>query len=167
MSSPVVAEVRGQIPAPIETVFDVFAPIDLTTILKGYGPLPAVAAVEDQTADWSGIGESRIIRLVDGSAMLETLTAVDRPHHFAYTITELTSVLRYLVSRFHGAWFFEEATGEGGAPIVNARWRYEFVPRSFLTRPPAWVVVRRYWQPYMAIALELASAQAVEAAARA
>ena len=94
---PIVIEVQGLVAAPIETVYDVFRPIDLTTIMLGYGPLPPVAGVEDQTGDWDGVGESRIIRLADGHGMLETLTAVDPPHGFSYTLSDLTNVLRFLV----------------------------------------------------------------------
>lgn len=159
-------------------------PIDLTTIMTGYGPLPAVAAVEDQTGDWSEVGESRIIRLADGHGMLETITRVDRPHSFHYTITELTNVLRFLVRRFHGSWQFSDAPplapdlgGITGAetetaaaddgppteagPSVAARWRYEFEPRSALTRPIAWLILRRFWRPLMEDALGRAAAQAV------
>jgi hypothetical protein len=161
---PIVAEVRGRIPAPLEIVFDVFAPIDLTTIMTGYGPMPAVVAVEEQTADWSSVGESRILRLADGSAMLETLTCFDRPFGFEYAITELTSSLRHLVSSFRGAWSFEVLDGTGPDPIVHAHWRYEFVPRSILTRPMVRWIVNRYWQPYMEQALALASEQALVAA---
>jgi hypothetical protein len=161
---PIIAEVRGQIPAPLETVFDVFAPIDLTTIMTGFGPMPAVVAVEEQTGDWSSVGESRILRLADGSAMLETLTGFDRPFGFAYVITELTSGLRHLISSFRGTWSFELIDGTGPDPVVHAQWRYEFAPRSILTRPMARWIVNRYWHPYMHQALALASDQALVAA---
>lgn len=161
----IAAEVEGRIPVDIETVFDVFAPIDLTTIMTGYGPLPACAGIEDQDGAWDGIGQSRIIRLADGGGMLETLTAFQRPTHFAYTINELTNVLRFLVKDFHGAWFFEDETPtDGAAPSTHARWRYEFVPHSVLTWPLSWVIVKFFWRPYMAQALALASAQAVDQA---
>lgn len=161
---PIVIEVRGAVPASIETVFDVFMPIDLPTIMRGYGPLPAVAAVEDQSGDWDSIGESRIVRLADGSGMLETLTRVDRPRGFGYTLSNLTSALRFLVDRFHGSWTFEEVSGPGERPVVRATWRYDFESRSRLTRPIAWLILTRYWRPYMEAALERAAAQAIEAA---
>jgi hypothetical protein len=161
---PIVIEVRGQVAAPIETVFDVFRTIDLTSIMHGYGPLPAVARVEDQTGAWSSVGESRIIRLADGHGMLETLTRVDPPEGFAYTLSNLTNVLRFLVHRFHGTWAFEESPVEGEPPtgpvLVNATWRYEFDVRSQLTRPLAWLILTLFWRPYMKGALECASAQA-------
>jgi len=160
---PVCVEIQGQIPAPIETVFDVFLPIDLTAIMEGVGPLPAVVAIEDQTGDWSSVGESRIIRLADGHGMLETLTAVERPHRFAYQISELTNALRFLVRRFKGEWRFESRSEVGGPEVVLATWRYDFEVRSWLTRPLAWLIITRYWRPYMERALELASQRALEA----
>ena len=158
----IVAEVRGQIAADIETAFDVLMPIDLCTIMRGYGPLPAVEGVENQTGLWDSIGESRIIRLADGSGMLETLTVVDRPRHFAYVISEQTNALRFLVASFQGAWTFEQAVAVEATPIVNAIWRYEFKPRSILTRPLAWLIVKRYWQPYMAAAFARAALRVTE-----
>jgi len=161
---PIVIEVQGRVPAPIETVFDVFMPIDLTTIMLGYGPLPAVGAIEDQSGVWDSVGESRIVRLADGHGMLETLTRVDRPQGFAYTLSNLTNVLRLLVHRFHGTWSFEDISLGTEPPVVRATWRYEFDVRSRITRPIAWLILTRFWRPYMQGALERASAQAVAAA---
>ncbi len=164
---PIVIEVHGQVPARIETVFDVFMPIDLTKIMQGYGPLPAVAAIEDQTGHWDSIGESRIIRLADGNAMLETLTAVDRPRGFSYTLSNPTHALRFLVSRFHGRWQFESVARDdlprGEPEVVRVRWRYDFEPRFRLVRPIAALILARYWRPYMERALELAAREAVDA----
>jgi hypothetical protein len=158
---PIVIEVQGQIPVPLETVYDVFLPIDLTTIMLGYGPLPAVTAVEEQSGSWDSIGESRIIRLADGHGMLETLTHVDRPRGFSYTLSNLTNVLRLLVHRFHGTWTFEVRSATGEPPVVGATWRYEFDVRSRFTRPISWLILTWFWRPYMAGALERASMQAV------
>ena len=160
--NPIEVEVVGEIGAPIETVFDVLMPIDVTRILTGRGPMPAVIAIEDQTGDWNSIGESRIIRMGDGHAMLETLTGVDRPHSFTYTLSNLTNVLRLLVRRFHGTWKFESLDSGEGAPSVWARWHYSFEPRSALTRPLSWLILRLFWRPYMAEALERARQIAVE-----
>ncbi|MAG32841.1 MAG: hypothetical protein CL908_18340 [Deltaproteobacteria bacterium] len=79
LAKPIVVEVRGQLPAAIETAFDAFRSIDLRTTMVGYSPLPAVSAIEDQTGRWDSVAESRIARLADGHGMLETLTAVERP----------------------------------------------------------------------------------------
>ena len=160
---PIVVEVQGQVPAPVDLVYDVFRRADLASIMRGYGPLPAVAGVEDQTGDWDSIGESRIIRLADGHGMLETLTSVDPPNGFGYTLSELTNVLRFLVLRFHGRWQFESISGPDEPPVVRAHWRYAFEPRSRLTRPLSRFILARFWRPYMAAALERVSEQAVAA----
>lgn len=167
---PIVVEVRGQVAAPIERVFDVFMPMDLRKIMVGYGPLPAVTAIEDQTGDWDSVGESRIIRLADGHGMLEVLTAVERPERFAYTVSELTNILRFLVTRFHGEWIFEPVPdGPAASPapsapsvgpaVTRATWRYSFEPRSLLTKPIAAFVLTQFWRPCMQQALELATAE--------
>jgi len=157
---PIVIEVEGRVAAPVDLVFDVFMPIDLTTIMLGYGPLPAVAGIEDQTGPWDSVGESRIIRLADGHGMLETLDRVDRPHGFGYTVSNLTNALRHLVDRFHGAWTFE-AVGSADGPVeTRAVWRYDFVPRSWLTRPVSWLILVAFWRPTMRNALVQATLQA-------
>jgi hypothetical protein len=158
------AEVSTTIRAPLAMTFELLVPIDLTRILCGYGPLPAVRAVEDQIGAWDTPGQTRTIRLADGSSLREELVAVERPHHFAYHVGELTGPLRLLTRGLRGAWWFEEISAPGtGAPLTAARWRYVFEQRSLLTRPLASLVVRLLWQPYMAQALERAREYAEEA----
>ena len=154
-------EVEGNVAAPIETVFDVFVPIDLTTIMTGYGPLPAVTAVEDQVGCWDAAGQTRVIRLADGSSMHEALTRVERPSHFAYQIGELTSPLRYLTSGMRGAWWFSEAPeSRSDEPLTHVRWRYVYEMRSALTRPLGALIIGQPWRRYMKRALALATEQA-------
>ncbi|MDP3937755.1 MAG: SRPBCC family protein [Deltaproteobacteria bacterium] len=161
----IVVEVSGSVRATLETTFDVFAPIDLRLILRGYGPLPAVASVEDQTGAWDAPGQTRTIRLSDGSGMREALTLVERPRHFAYVIDELTGPFRFLVRGMRGAWWFEPvpdgASGStAAAQQTRARWRYAFEPRSRFTRPLAAFIVKVLWRRNMQRALALARAHA-------
>jgi len=135
--------------APVEVVFDTFMPIELTDIMTGYGPLPAVSAVENPTGPWDSVGTERTIRLADGSSMLEVLTDVQRPHGFSYTLSEMTSVLRFLVIRFHGSWHFEPVTASDGSTPIKATWRYSFDVRSRFTRPISWLILNLFWRPYM------------------
>ncbi len=153
---PIVIEVVRDVPSPAEVVFDVFMPMDLTTIMTGYGPLPAVSAIEDPSGPWDSVGTSRTIRLADGNSMLEVLTEVERPSHFSYSISKLTNVLRFLVSQFHGSWRFEPIQSEGGTQSVRATWRYEFEVRSSITRPISWVILTLFWRPYMSRAFDRA-----------
>jgi hypothetical protein len=133
----------------------VLVPIDLTTIFRGMAPLPAVSGVEDQIGRWDAVGQTRTVRLADGSSLREELTAFDSPTHFAYTIDDLTGPLRHLVRGMKGAWWFEEEPGNDGSPTTAIRWRYAFLPRSAMARPFAWVIVRLFWRRYMARALAL------------
>ena len=150
----IVVEVSGTVHATPESTFDVFAPIDLRLILRGYGPLPAVTAVEDQTGGWDTAGQTRTIRLSDGSCLREALTVVERPRHFAYVIDELTGPLRFMVRGMRGAWWFEPvpdgASGStAAAQLALARWRYDFEPRSPFTRPLAAFIVKVLWRRNM------------------
>lgn len=154
-------EISGTVSASPETTFDVFAPIDLTMIFRGYGPLPAVIAVEGQTGGWDAPGQTRTIRLSDGSTMSEELTTVERPRHFAYRVIDLTGPFHLLVGGLRGAWWFESEEGDSmeGAR-TRVRWRYAFEPRAMVTRPLAAFIVKVLWRRNMQRALSLARKRA-------
>lgn len=163
---PIVAEVEGGVNADLATSFHSFAPIDLTKILRGYGPLPAVAAVVDQRGGWDEAGQSRTVRLADGSQMREELTLVEAPHHFAYRIDGFTGPFRHLVREMRGGWWFDALpVNAGEAPRSRARWRYEFECTAGWSHLASLPIVRFLWTPYMARAL--AAATAITAAASA
>ena len=151
----IVSEVRAVVHSPRRRAFEVLVPIDLTTIFRGMGPLPAVSGVEDQVGDWDAVGQTRTVRLADGSSLREELTAFDPPAHFAYTIDRLTGALRHLVHGMKGAWWFEEGSGDDGSPTTAIRWRYAFQPRNAFARPLAVGIIRLFWQRYMVRALAL------------
>ena len=67
--------------------------------MPGYGPLPAVARVENQTGKWDAVGQTRTIRLADGTTARETLTSYDAPYYFAYTVSDVTGALRFFGAR--------------------------------------------------------------------
>ena len=129
--------------------FSIIAPIDLTTILTGFGPLPAVAGVENQNGDWDAIGQTRTLRLADGTTAREELTAFEAPHHFAYVVTEFSGPLRFLAREARGDWRFAElSSGE-----TRVLWRYGFRPTSVLAALPLMLVTRLLWRAYMKQAL--------------
>ena len=141
--------------APIRRVYDVVVPIDLTTIFTGYGPLPAVVGVRDQSGPWDRPGQSRVVELADGSEAPERLTALDPPHGFAYRVGPFTSSLRLLVDDAEGGWEFSPI----GADATDVRWTYAFAPRRF-TRPLVRFVVAPLWRRYAERALAAAVGQA-------
>lgn len=125
-----------------ERAFDVIAPIDLTRIFTGYGPLPAVVGVRDQSGAWDHVGASRVVRLADGNEAREEITAYERPGHFGYRLEPLTGPLRLLVRAAEGAWWFSP---EGDHTTI--RWTYVFHPRR-VTRLPVRLVLAPLWRAY-------------------
>jgi len=154
---PIIIEVQRELPFSAPVIFDVFMPLDLTHIMTGYGPLPAVSGIENQSGAWDSVGEERTIRTADGHRMLEVLTKVERPSGFAYTLSNMTSVLRFLVSQFHGSWSFEPKSSGQAHPITLATWRYEFQVRSRISWPISWIILNVFWRPYMGQAIERAA----------
>jgi Polyketide cyclase / dehydrase and lipid transport len=131
--------------------FAVVAPIDLTLIFTGFGPLPAVTAVRDQTGSWDAVGQSRSPQLSDGTSATERLTEYAPPHSFAYEVTGFSNSLRRLVEGARGEWTF---TPDGAGAVI--RWTYEFKPlpyRKALVRR----VLAPAWRPYMRRALAAAA----------
>jgi hypothetical protein len=137
--------------------FDVIAPIDLPLIFAGWGPLPGVRGVRDQTGPWDAPGRSRHVDLTDGSSATERLTEYTAPHSFAYELTEFTGVLARLVTRVRGEWTF---TPDGTGSLI--RWTYSFFPRpgrGLLVR----LILVRLWRRYAAATLTKAANAAIEA----
>ena len=62
--------------------FDAIVPIDLTAMMRGMGPLPAVTGVRDQTGPWDVAGSARTVELSDGTTVDERILAVYRPAAF-------------------------------------------------------------------------------------
>ncbi len=131
--------------------FDHIVPIDLTSIFRGYGPLPAVTEVKDQTGAWDAAGQTRTIILSDGSSAQESLTKYEHPDYFSYTVSGFTGALGLLATSANGEWWFR------AAPPGKTRieWRYEFSARSALVWPILGIITHVLWRAYMGKALRL------------
>ena len=81
----VTARASRRLPQAPERVFDYVMPVELSTVIKRWGPLPGVKGVRDQSGEWDHVGATRTVLLEDGSSAHEELTAVNRPHHFGYS----------------------------------------------------------------------------------
>ena len=134
--------VRGVAGAPLEQAFDVIAPIDLASIFTGYGPLPGVRGVRDQSGDWDHVGAQRVVELTDGNEARERITHFEPPGYFAYEVGPFSGPLNRLVERADGEWWFARATG--GTEIT---WTYTFIPRSRMGFVVRWVVAPM-WKAY-------------------
>ena len=126
--------------------------VDLSLVFKGWGPLPAVHEVRNQTGLWDHAGVSRNPILSDGSMAAEKLTEYTPGHSFAYEVTGFTNlVLRRLVSGVRGEWTY---TPDGDGTVI--RWTYEFKP----LRRRYWLVrhmLAPLWRHYMQAGVEAAA----------
>lgn len=149
MAHPVVVEQSRAIPADPAEAFARTLPMPLPTLFRRwYGPIPPIKAVRDQTGDWSAVGQTRTIALTGGGTMRETLTAVDAPRWFGYTISEITGPMAPLIDHVEGEWIF---TPHGTGTKVT--WRWTLHPGSALAAP-ALPVFGRIWKGYARQALE-------------
>jgi hypothetical protein len=138
-----------------KVAFEHIVPIDLTTIFTGYGPLPAVIGIENQTGDWDAAGQTRLVLLSDGSAAQESLTKYEHPHYFSYTVSDFTGALGYLASSANGEWWFSGV--HSGITLI--KWRYTFNAKSTFTAPILWIITQVLWRGYMTRALRLSIEQ--------
>lgn len=141
---------------PQAAVFENIVPIDLTLIFTGYGPLPAVIGVENQTGSWNEAGQTRTVMLSDGSTARELLTKYDHPQYFSYTVSNFSGVLRFLTISANGEWWFETSQH---AQTTFVKWSYIFNSRSALVAPVLWLITNFLWRGYMNKALKLCKRQ--------
>jgi len=137
-----------------DAAFPFLTQIDLTTIFRGYGPLPAVVGNAGQTGAWDAAGQSRDVLLSDGSRAHEELTNCSPPKYFSYIVSGFTGILRFFIRRARGEWRFEEQSGG-----TSVHWTYTFEARSLFIFPFLLAVIRPLWQGYMRQALREAVAQ--------
>jgi hypothetical protein len=155
------ATVEAEIAATQAAVFEHIVPIDLASIFTGYGPLPAVSGTEHQTGAWDAAGQTRIVRLSDGSSANERLTRYEYPSYFGYTVSGFSGALRLLATSASGEWWFAEHASPN---VTRVRWRYAFSPRSLLVAPVVWLITNALWRGYMRKALALCRRQIEEGA---
>lgn len=148
MAHPVVVEQSRAIPVAVSDAFTKTLPMPLPTLFhRWYGPIPPIKAVHNQTGDWSTEGQSRDIALLGGGGMRETLTRVDAPHAFGYTLGNVRGAMAPLIDHVEGMWEF---SSHGTGTLVT--WRWTLYPKSALTAP-ALPVFARIWRGYAKQAL--------------
>jgi hypothetical protein len=137
------ATVTGIAPADPERTFDILTPSDPARFYPKFRVIPATVRVEGQTGAWDAVGQTRTLRLSDGSSVRETTKDVERPGFFAYELTDFTKVFGPIVDHARAEWRFEAvATG------TLITWTY-----TFFGRPGrGWIItliVRLAWAAYM------------------
>lgn len=156
MARSVTVEQSRAIPVSVEDAFAQTMPISLPkTMSQWYGVIPPIREVRDQTGAWDAPGQTRTILMVGGGRVREQLTAVDPPHSFAYTLSQLTGPLSALVSSIDGKWSFTPA-GTG----TRVSWQWTLHPKS-ATAASLLPVFAKMWKGYARVVLEKLSAELV------
>ena len=150
------ASVEADINAPQKKTFEHIVPIDLTSIFKGYGPLPAVLGTRDQKGAWNEAGQTRTVVMSDGSSAQELLTEYDYPSHFSYKVSNFKGALRAIVTSANGEWWFDPMTT---SQRTHIRWTYVFTARSSFSAPIVWFITKFLWKGYMKKALFISKEQ--------
>lgn len=114
------------VPVPVEEAFDRVLPHPLPEIFRRRSlAIPPIKEVRDQVGQWGAVGETRTIVTTDGGTLRETLTSVDQPQSFAYSITPLSGPMKPLIAKADGRWSFE-AAGTG----TRVTWAWEITPTT-------------------------------------
>lgn len=113
---------------------------NLVRYFSGYAPLiPGIAAASLRGAASPGPGVLRDVKLSDGTAIVERITAFDAPSLHAYDMAEMNTLQRLLCTNMESRWRFED-DGDG----TRVTWDYRILPRSVLHVPLAWVTGRLF-----------------------
>jgi hypothetical protein len=112
MAATHLSESRAYPVAPAD-MFAQLMPLPLPDLFsRRYVAIPPIREVRDALPTWDTVGQTRRIVLADGGTMHETLTLVDPPRAFGYTITDFTGPLSPLASWVDGTWSVD-ASGTG------------------------------------------------------
>jgi hypothetical protein len=118
--SPYLLSSSSVVPAAPETAFQGLLDSPLEELFPTRSLLiPRIQGCEDQGGAWGSVGQTRTVVLADGSRNLETLTVVDRPADYRYTLTDFTGPMKLLVRKVEGQFAFEP---DGGGTKVTWRW---------------------------------------------
>jgi hypothetical protein len=71
------------------------------------GLIPPIRGCEGQDGSWGRVGQTRTVVLSDGSRNLETLTFLEAPGDYRYTLSDFTGPMRLLVRTVDGRFEFE------------------------------------------------------------
>ncbi len=116
---------------------------------RRYWAIAPIVGVTGQEGEWgSTVGQTRTIKMSDGGNMLETLTVIDQPIRFGYTISNVKGMLKLLVVAASGSWAFEP-DGDG----TRVTWSWEVTPTKIIGRA-AMPVFARLWSGFAGQAME-------------
>ena len=131
-------------PISVEAAYHPVLTVPLPRIFSHrYLAIAPIVDVIGQEGEWgSAVGQTRTIKLSDGGTMLETLTVIDQPNRFGYTISNVKGMLKLLVVAASGTWAFEP-DGDG----TRVTWSWEVTPTKVIGRA-AMPVFAKLWSGY-------------------
>ena len=137
-------------PVSVETAYRPVLLAPLPQIFgRRYWAIAPIVEVIGQQGEWgSAVGQTRTIRMSDGGNMLETLTVIDQPKRFGYTISNVKGMLKLLVAAASGTWAFEP-DGDG----TRITWSWEVTPTKVIGRV-AMPLFARLWSGSAGQAME-------------
>ena len=152
---PIKVTLESDIAAPADQIFAfTVANENLSKIMIGYGPLPAVKGTKLLVTPFEQIGGRRQVNLSDNSIAFEEITALDPPTHFAYRVWGYTNSMANLALEAHGEWWFEPRGTD-----THITWQYTFTPKSALSKPVLRMIVNVFFRGYMQRGLDQIKAQ--------
>ena len=112
-------------PVSVEVAYQQVLTVPLPQIFgRRYWAIAPITEVIGQEGEWgTTVGQTRTIKMSDGASMLETLTVIEKPSRFGYTIGNVKGMLKLLVSAATGVWAFEP-DGAG----VRVSWSWDVTP---------------------------------------
>lgn len=141
----------------VDEVFARTLPMPLTTIFsRRYGPIPPIAEVREQHGEWGTVGQTRVVALKGGGVMHETLTSVNPPDSFGYTLTGITGPLALLVDHVEGKWTFGACGWTNQETAVGWSWT---IHAASIFAVPLLPVLGRLWKGYARQSLATLSAE--------
>lgn len=159
---PVSTTVSVEVAAPQDWFFYWFLSVDLDKIMPGFGLIPGVVAVEDQTGPMYVPGSSRRLRLTDGTTAMEQATSCEPPREVRYRLYELTNLFRHLVAEAHAAIWFREVQEDR----TRVEWQYSFYGRSLVSTLLLGLIIPLQYKGFMQSALDRSKRLAEEQAPR-
>ncbi|MBI1365918.1 MAG: hypothetical protein GC153_08170 [Alphaproteobacteria bacterium] len=160
MPNPITTSVTETLRAPLADAFAAASGCDIPSIFQAHGRIPGVIKVDEHHGPWGAVGEKRLLTLSDGSTVREELVSFAPNEEYSYRVSGFTGPFAALVSEGRGVWHF---TIEGPA-TTRIDWTYSFTPKSFLTEPAVWFIVKALWPGYMRKALARLKSQTEKAA---
>ncbi|MGH8081940.1 MAG: SRPBCC family protein [Lysobacter sp.] len=152
-----------RIAAAPEAVFALALDCDrFPTFFQGYGPIPGLKRITPLSP--AAVGSLRSLENLDGSKLMERITALETPHRHAYLLSGFQPPLAWLAREGHADWSFERESVDGN-DSTRVVWRYRFELTSALAWPLAAPLLHGFMRAAMQRCLDR-MAQALESAWR-